>query len=261
MRDVATVLGGVAAILLAGCAMSSGVQSYGSDTYTLSEHRAPILGGAAKARQDALTAANQYCQSVGGTFTPLSGQEGGAGLYGPENFTMTFRCVKTSSYETAAAQAQAASAECESKRLAGELKTHVEEVNCANPRIRAAWTGANYPFMDLIDQILAHRLLVAEQLDHKKLTEGEAQVELTAFISKMVEEGQRRALAAQEVSSRVRAEAATAQAAGAVANAAEAQAEAARVNAWAGLAAAASQASNPRPAITCTTFGPTTTCR
>lgn len=261
MRGAALAVAAATAVLVAGCAINSGVQPYGPDTYTVSVHHAPILGGASTARQSALDEANKYCQNTGGTFTPLGSQEGGGTIYGPEDFNLTFRCVKGVSYATAAAQAQAASDECKNKRLAGELKTHVDVVNCANPRIRAAWQAANYPYMDLIDQVLAHRLLIAEELDRKKLTEGEAQVELTAFISKMVEEGQQRALAAQAVTSHAQAEAATAQAAGAVANAAEAQAEAARVNAWAGLAAAASQASNPRPTVTCTTFGTMTTCR
>jgi hypothetical protein len=234
-----------ALLALAGCSTSSGVLPYGPDTFTLSEHRGPVLGGAGAARTAAITEANAYCQKMGATFKPADGQEGGASLYGPTSYTLTFHCSTAISYKAAAQEAQAAAEECKNRRIAGALRTHVDSVNCSNPRIRTAWVAADYPFMDLIDQILAHRLVVAERIDRGEMTEAEGQADEATFSSGIVATAQQRTIAAAEAASSVRANDATASAAGVVANAASAEAQAARVNAWANLAATSAAIANP----------------
>jgi hypothetical protein len=243
----ATMIWAFCAVLpaLAGCATSSGVLPYGPDTYTLSARRAPVLGGASAARDAALVEANGYCQKMGATFKPVGGQEGGAGLYGPTSYSLTFRCSQAISYKAAAERAQAAEEECRNERLAGVLKTRVDSANCSNPRIRDAWMAAEYPYMDLIDQILAHSLVVAERIDRGMLTEAEGQADQAEFTSRMVATAQQRTLTTAEAASSVRANEATANAAGAMANAASAQAQAAQVNAWANLAATGAAIANP----------------
>jgi len=230
---------------LAGCATSSGVLPYGPDTFTLSEHRAPVLGGAGAARTAAITEANTYCQKMGATFKPAGGQEGGGSLYGPTSYTLIFRCSTAISYKAAAQEAQGAADECKNKRITGALGTHVDSVNCSNPKIRAAWAAADYPFMDLVEQILAHRLVVAERIDRGQMTEVEGQADEAAFNSGIVATAQQRALTAAEAASSVRANDAAANAAGTMANAASAEAQAAQVNAWANLAATGAAIANP----------------
>jgi hypothetical protein len=46
---------------LSGCQTSTGILPAGPNTYTLSKHTAPILGGSTTAEQQALTEANAYC--------------------------------------------------------------------------------------------------------------------------------------------------------------------------------------------------------
>jgi hypothetical protein len=84
-----------AAAALAGCAMSTGILPAGPDTYTITERRAPIRGGATTAEQDALTEANTYCSDRGRVFlatdlvTPPS-----ANPWGPTSYSVTFRCLR-----------------------------------------------------------------------------------------------------------------------------------------------------------------------
>jgi hypothetical protein len=88
---------GVAA-LLAGCAMSTGILPAGPDTYTISEHYAPIRGGSLGAQQAAMTEANQFCESKGRKFLPENmGVAPGApiqtNIYGPTNYSVVFQCL------------------------------------------------------------------------------------------------------------------------------------------------------------------------
>jgi hypothetical protein len=80
---------------LAGCASSTGVLPAGPDTYTLSEKFAPIRGGGDEAERVALTKANDYCIQQGRQFVPSNmGQAGNTSSpYGPNGYTVTFRCL------------------------------------------------------------------------------------------------------------------------------------------------------------------------
>jgi hypothetical protein len=67
----------------------------GPDTYTVSEKYAPVRGGGDEAERVALTEANDYCTQKGRVFVPNNmGQAGNvASPYGPNGYTVTFRCL------------------------------------------------------------------------------------------------------------------------------------------------------------------------
>jgi hypothetical protein len=91
MRAIATV----AALLVGGCATSTGVLPAGPDTYTISEKFAPIRGGGDEAERSALTKASDFCSEKGRVFVPNNmGQAGNiTNPYGPTGYTVTFRCL------------------------------------------------------------------------------------------------------------------------------------------------------------------------
>ena len=46
---------------LTACSMGTGILPAGPDTYTVTERRAPVLGGSTTAQQAAMTEANAFC--------------------------------------------------------------------------------------------------------------------------------------------------------------------------------------------------------
>lgn len=83
-------------LVLAGCSTGSGVLPSGPDTYTISERRAPVLGGAMKAKEVALTEANDFCQQKGKAFFTVSEKEGAfpaGNPWGNTDYAVTFRCA------------------------------------------------------------------------------------------------------------------------------------------------------------------------
>jgi glucose/arabinose dehydrogenase len=106
------------------------------------------------------------------------------------------------------AEPKAAMLECKSKRLAGELVTHVSSVQCSNPRVIDAYERAGYSYMDLIRVMTAKRLEVAEEQDRGQSTEGQAELEIAEAASRITEEERRRNLEAADVNLRYSREAA-----------------------------------------------------
>lgn len=87
-------------LLLAACSVGSGILPAGPDTFTVTERRAPILGGALKAKEVALTEANAHCAGRGETFVPVSERESAfppGNPWGNTDYTVTFRCVSAAS--------------------------------------------------------------------------------------------------------------------------------------------------------------------
>lgn len=89
-------------------------------------------------------------------------------------------------------QAHAAITECINKRLSGELKTHIASAKCSNPRIMAAYQAAGYRYMDLIYQLTAKRLELAERLDNGTLTDAQSQLAFAQFMTDITDEERRR---------------------------------------------------------------------
>jgi hypothetical protein len=89
------LLGTVAATtVLSACAMGTGILPAGPDTYTVSEHRAPVLGGSTTAQQAAMTEANAFCAQRGRQFLPVDMvTPPSANPYGATGYSVTFRCL------------------------------------------------------------------------------------------------------------------------------------------------------------------------
>jgi hypothetical protein len=90
------VVGGGAAVL-AGCSSDAGpgAVSSGPDTYTMTEKFAPVGFDAEDAERDALFKANQSCAEKGRQFAQVAKNLSGnpANQYGPNEFTLTFKCL------------------------------------------------------------------------------------------------------------------------------------------------------------------------
>jgi hypothetical protein len=82
------------ASLLSGCAMGSGVLPAGPDTYSISEHYAPLRGGSTAAFQAGMNEGNAFCVQQGRAFLPINTDTpSSANIYGNTDFRMTFRCL------------------------------------------------------------------------------------------------------------------------------------------------------------------------
>lgn len=90
-------------------------------------------------------------------------------------------------FANANAEAGAAISQCRAKRLRGELRSYLGSAQCSNPRIIQAFRAANYRYPDLIDLFVKERTEIAEELDAKRMTEAQAQVENARMFSELVE--------------------------------------------------------------------------
>ena len=79
---------------LTGCAFSTGVVPVGPDTYTVSELRAPVLGGGAEAERVVLAKAGRFCERQGRKVFLLDVRPDGNPntIYWPTAFDATFQC-------------------------------------------------------------------------------------------------------------------------------------------------------------------------
>lgn len=91
MKVVLTVV--AACAVLAGCAQSSGIMKMGPDTYSVSVHAAPALGGASGARQRALGEANERCAQEGKEILVTNITSGRSTHLPGGTFEATFRCL------------------------------------------------------------------------------------------------------------------------------------------------------------------------
>jgi hypothetical protein len=80
--------------VVGACSQGTGILPAGPDTYTVTEHRAPILGGAAEAERAAMTEANDYCEHDGLKFFPLNMAEAPYVQAGGPGYSVTFRCLE-----------------------------------------------------------------------------------------------------------------------------------------------------------------------
>jgi putative hemolysin len=102
-----TLAGGA---ILAGCSSDTGSSasaaavSAGPDTYTMSEHFAPVGIDSAEVERDTLYKAEQYCAQRGRQFAQVNKNLSGnlANPYGPTDFTVTFKCLAPSDPAAAA---------------------------------------------------------------------------------------------------------------------------------------------------------------
>jgi hypothetical protein len=81
-------------LALTACSQGTGILPAGPDTYTVTKHRAPVLGGAKEAQRVAMTEANDYCVQSGRKFFPLNMAEQAAVPAGGPGYSVTFRCLQ-----------------------------------------------------------------------------------------------------------------------------------------------------------------------
>lgn len=85
---------GIALIGLVGCVRSTGIMPAGPNTYSITEHAAPLAGGGDEAHRVALEKANAYCRSQGRELMPIDMKSGDPrGIYGDTSYSATFRCL------------------------------------------------------------------------------------------------------------------------------------------------------------------------
>jgi hypothetical protein len=84
-------------------------------------------------------------------------------------------------------RANAAMGECREKRLRGELQSHVQSIQCSNPRVLQAFSSANYRYMDLVQLLTTRRLEMAKRLDQGQLTENQATAESQKLMAQIAE--------------------------------------------------------------------------
>jgi hypothetical protein len=81
-------------VALTACSMGTGILPAGPDTYTVTERRAPVLGGSTTAQQAAMTEANAFCAQQGRQFLPVDMvTPPSANPYGATGYSVTFRCL------------------------------------------------------------------------------------------------------------------------------------------------------------------------
>lgn len=84
-----------ATAVLAACSMGTGILPAGPNTYTVTERRAPVLGGSTSAQQAAMTEANTFCAGQGRQFLPvdMGTLASISNPYGTTGYSVTFRCL------------------------------------------------------------------------------------------------------------------------------------------------------------------------
>jgi hypothetical protein len=203
-------------ILVSGCASQTGVVPTGEGNYLVAKQAATGFPGLGNLKADALKEANQFCAGKGADlFVTRSFETQPPYVLGNyPRAEIAFRCGSPN------AVAETAIAECKAKRLGGELKTQKASVECSNPKIFAAYREAGDPNLDLLNVYLAARLVGAENVDKKRVTEAEYQLQLAELESRLTKERQRRSLANADLEIRRAQTAAETQAAQAQSNAA-----------------------------------------
>jgi len=99
-----------------------------------------------------------------------------------------FRCDPPST------AADAAVLECSERHKRGEIKSFKAEVECSNPKVYAAWKAAGDPNLDLLNVLLAAKLVGAEKVDKGQVTPAEYQLQLAELNARITEERRRRSL-------------------------------------------------------------------
>jgi hypothetical protein len=178
--------------LAAGCASDSGVVAESQGNFFITKQGATGFNDVTAIRVEALEEARRFCSGQPGPGNDMfvtRASEIPPGLFGQfPKVEIHFRCGGPSS------TAEAAIAECNEKRKRGELKTFKAAVECSNPKVYAAWKEAGDQNLDLLNVLLAARLVGAENVDRGRITESEYQLQLAELNARITEEKRRRSL-------------------------------------------------------------------
>lgn len=185
--------------LLLGCGTADIVQT-SATTYSVSAQYGSVNGSWDRARAEATTKATQFCEGKGQQVTVLNEQRSGVLGWTPQQSTIAFACAPNPDIA-----AEAAIADCNEKRKRGELKSLKATVECSNPRVYAAWKAVGDPNLDLLNVVMAARLVGAENVDRGKITEAQYQLQLAELNARITEERRRRRLADVQASASLQA--------------------------------------------------------
>lgn len=97
-------------------------------------------------------------------------------------------------------RAQAAFAACDAERQQGILKSQREVVECARPKVLAAYQENGYPNMDLVELDLYARGIGAERIDDGDVSAAAVDRDLAELDRRIVAEQQRRVAARRATS-------------------------------------------------------------
>jgi hypothetical protein len=89
-------------------------------------------------------------------------------------------------------RAQAAYIDCDAQLRQGKLKSHRQAIDCARPKVLAAYQQNGYPFMDLIELELAARTAGAERIDTGFASEADVDRDIGELDRRLAFERQRR---------------------------------------------------------------------
>lgn len=89
-------------------------------------------------------------------------------------------------------RAQAAYADCDAQLRSGRLKSHRQAVDCAKPRVLAAYQENAYPFTDLVDLDLRARAAGADRIDNGSASTADVDRDLAELDRRIAAERQRR---------------------------------------------------------------------
>jgi hypothetical protein len=183
---------GVICASVTGCASNSGIVTESQGNYFIAKQGATGFNAVAPIRAEAVEEARRFCLGQPGPSNDMfvtRTTEIPPGPFGQfPKAEVHFRCGGPNS------TAEAAMTECSEKRRRGELKSFKASVECSNPKIYAAWKEANDQNLDLLNVLLAARLVGAENVDRGKITEAEYQLQLAELNARITEAKRRRNL-------------------------------------------------------------------
>ncbi len=83
----------ITVLVLTGCVQSSDILKLGPDTYSISIHAAPIMGGVFGAEKESINTANQFCHSLGKEILITNRSSGPSSHLPGGTSKITFNCL------------------------------------------------------------------------------------------------------------------------------------------------------------------------
>lgn len=100
--------------------------------------------------------------------------------------------LSASATRDAERRAQAAYADCDAQLRRGQLKSYRQAVDCARPKVLAAYQENGYPYMDLVNLDLSARSIGAERIDTGFASEADVNRDIAELGRRIAAEQQRR---------------------------------------------------------------------
>ena len=85
------------------------------------------------------------------------------------------------------------------KTCSEQYSTPTKRTACFNDAVMEAYTEANYPYMDIVNEVNAKRAEIAERVEAKKITNAQGQLELAEYANDKTETIRQREAEIQQV--------------------------------------------------------------